>query len=62
MKTTISLLMFFVMVVSFSTLNKTFAASDTLVVYASGASLDQIINSDTTSSGYWYIVLINLFL
>ncbi|MGA7723200.1 MAG: T9SS type A sorting domain-containing protein [Ignavibacteriaceae bacterium] len=51
MKTTISLLMFFVMVVSFSTLNKTFAASDTLVVYASGASLDQIINSDTTSSG-----------
>ena len=41
-----------IMFVSLMASVKIFAAeSDTLVVYASGASLDEIINSDTTSAG-----------
>ncbi|MGA7722563.1 MAG: T9SS type A sorting domain-containing protein [Ignavibacteriaceae bacterium] len=51
MKTTFTLLIFLTMLVLFSVQSNTLAASDTLIVYASGASLDQIINSDTTSSG-----------
>ncbi|MHB9057121.1 MAG: T9SS type A sorting domain-containing protein, partial [Paludibacteraceae bacterium] len=40
------------MVIFFTMPGKTFAGeNDTLIVYANGASLDQIINSDTTTNG-----------
>jgi hypothetical protein len=39
------------LVVMFALTSKTFAAGDTLEVYSSVSSLDQIINSDTTSGG-----------
>jgi hypothetical protein len=52
MRTILTRVFLVVMVMLFVSINKTLAAgSDTLVVYASSSSLDDVIKSDTTSDG-----------
>lgn len=51
MKSIFTSTIFIVLVAFLSISSKTFAESDTLVVYADGPSLDVVINNDTTSSG-----------
>ncbi len=52
MKSIFTVLILVVTIAFFIMPGKTFAVgSDTLEVYSSGASLDEIINSDTTAAG-----------
>lgn len=51
MRKVLSLTLAIAAVVFFALPMKTLAANDTLVVYANGPSLDQVVNSDTTSAG-----------
>jgi hypothetical protein len=52
MRTILTRVCLVIMVILFVSINKTLAASsDTLVVYASTANLDDVIKSDTTSNG-----------
>ena len=51
MKSFFTAIIVFAMLILLSTPSNSFAAGDTLVVYASGPTLDVVIGSDTTSAG-----------